>query len=65
MFAGDPQGSASKQTAFDLSRRNFLALVFCLMLGTAGLPHILMRCYTTPTVGQVRSSMAWALFWAM
>jgi cation/acetate symporter len=30
-------------------RRNFLALVFCLMVGTAALPHILMRYYTTPS----------------
>ncbi|MEO8347189.1 MAG: VC_2705 family sodium/solute symporter, partial [Betaproteobacteria bacterium] len=32
--------------ARDVSRRNFLALVFCLMVGTAALPHILMRYYT-------------------
>ena len=31
------------------SRRNFLALIFCLMVGTAALPHILMRYYTTPS----------------
>lgn len=41
---------------------NFLALTFCLMVGTAGLPHILMRFYTTPTVKEARSSAAWALF---
>ena len=34
----------------DSRRNNFLALVFCLMLGTAALPHILMRSYTTPSV---------------
>ena len=34
----------------DIKRNNFLALVFCLMLGTAALPHILMRYYTTPSV---------------
>ncbi len=41
---------------------NFLALTFCLMVGTAGLPHVLMRFYTTPTVKEARSSAAWALF---
>ncbi|HBI67465.1 MAG TPA: hypothetical protein DDZ22_00125, partial [Massilia sp.] len=35
-------------------RNNFLALVFCLMFGTAALPHILMRSYTTPSVHAAR-----------
>jgi cation/acetate symporter len=43
-------------------RRNFLALIFCLMLGTAALPHILMRYYTTPSVNQARRSVFWSLF---
>ncbi len=43
------------------TRRNFLALVFCLMLGTAGLPHILTRYYTTTTVRDARRSVAWTL----
>jgi cation/acetate symporter len=41
---------------------NFLALTFCLMVGTAGLPHILTRYYTTPSVRQARMSVAWSLF---
>ncbi|UCE31757.1 MAG: cation acetate symporter, partial [Burkholderiales bacterium] len=45
-----------------LSRRNFLALMFCLMVGTAALPHILMRYYTTPSVREARSSVTWSLF---
>ena len=40
-----------KQEAFSNSRRNFLALMFCLMVGTAGLPHLLTRYYTTPDGG--------------
>jgi cation/acetate symporter len=48
--------------ARDVSRRNFLALVFCLMVGTAALPHILMRYYTTPSVRQARESVFWSLF---
>ena len=42
-------------------RANFLALVFCLMLGTAALPHILVRYYTTPDVKQARQSVTWSL----
>ena len=61
-FAGDPHGTPAEQEAFDTSRRNFLALMFCLMVGTAGLPHLLTRYYTTPTVAQARSSVAWSLF---
>jgi cation/acetate symporter len=41
---------------------NFLALTFCLMVGTAGLPHILTRFYTTPSVKQARTSVGWSLF---
>ncbi len=61
-YAGDPNGDEKAQKAFDDSRRNFLALVFCLMVGTAALPHILMRYYTTPSVKEARSSVTWSLF---
>jgi cation/acetate symporter len=61
-FAGDPHGNAQEQEAFDVSRRNFLALMFCLMVGTAGLPHLLTRYYTTPSVAEARSSVAWSIF---
>ena len=40
---------------------NFLALTFCLMVGTAGLPHILTRYYTSPSVRQARTTCGWAL----
>jgi cation/acetate symporter len=60
-FQGDPHGSAEQQAQFQSSRLNFLALVFCLMVGTAGLPHLLTRYYTTPTVAETRSSVAWSL----
>ncbi len=42
-------------------RLNFLALVLCLMVGTASLPHILMRYYTTPSVREARKSVFWSL----
>jgi cation/acetate symporter len=61
-FAGDPKGDAKAVAAYDTSRRNFLALIFCLMVGTAALPHILMRYYTTPSVKQARESVTWSLF---
>ncbi len=62
IYAGDPNGDAKAQKTFEESRRNFLALIFCLMVGTAALPHILMRYYTTPSVKEARESVTWSLF---
>jgi cation/acetate symporter len=45
-----------------LDMKNMLALTFCLMVGTAGLPHILMRYYTVPSVRDARISVGWSLF---
>jgi cation/acetate symporter len=64
-FAGDPRGTAVEQRTFEDSRRNFLALVFCLTIGTAALPHLLMRSYTTPSVRQARQSVTWSLFFIL
>jgi cation/acetate symporter len=44
------------------SPRDYFFLIFCLMIGTASLPHILMRYFTTPTVREARKSVAWSLF---
>ncbi len=55
----DPTEAANER---DTRRLNFLALVFSLMVGTAALPHILMRYYTTPSVSQARKSVFWSLF---
>ncbi len=46
----------------NMDKANMLALTFCLMVGTAGLPHILMRYYTVPSVKEARSSVGWSLF---
>ena len=46
----------------NIARKNFMALVFCLMIGTAALPHILMRYYTVPSVREARESVSWSLF---
>jgi len=53
---------AEDKKASDEKRRNFIALVLCLMVGTASLPHILMRYYTTPSVREARKSVFWSLF---
>ena len=50
------------EKARDLARLNFIGIVFCMMFGTAALPHILMRYYTTPSVQQARVSVFWSLF---
>jgi cation/acetate symporter len=62
LYPGDPNGDEKAQKTFNEGRRNFLALVFCLMVGTAALPHILMRYYTTPSVKEARESVSWSLF---
>ncbi len=51
--------------ARSIERLNFLTLVFCLMLGTAALPHILMRFYTTPSVREARTSVFWSLLFIL
>ena len=61
-FAGDPNGSPHERKEYELARRNFLALMFCLMVGTAGLPHLLTRYYTAPSVAAARTSVGWSLF---
>jgi cation/acetate symporter len=40
---------------------DFLSLALALVLGTAGLPHILIRFYTTPTALAARKSVLWAI----
>ena len=52
---------AANENERGIARKNFLALIFCLMVGTAALPHILMRYYTTPSVKEARSSVLWSL----
>ena len=59
--AGDPEGDAAASAAYGHARRNFIALMLCLMLGTAAMPHVLVRFQTTPSVTQARRSVAWSL----
>ncbi|MGO2113039.1 MAG: solute symporter family protein, partial [Pseudoclavibacter sp.] len=41
---------------------DFLSLGLALVLGTAGLPHVLMRFYTVPTAKEARKSVVWAIW---
>jgi len=50
----DPQGGFQSW--------QFVTLAICMMAGTASLPHILMRYFTTPTVRQARKSVGYSLF---
>jgi cation/acetate symporter len=45
-----------------LTKLDFLSLGLALVLGTAGLPHVLMRFYTVPTAKEARKSVVWAIF---
>ncbi len=44
-----------------LAEWRFITLAICMMAGTASLPHILMRYFTTPSVRSARKSVAWSL----
>ncbi|MBP2475437.1 cation/acetate symporter [Crossiella equi] len=45
-----------------LTQLDFVSLGLALVLGTAGLPHILMRFYTVPTSKEARRSVVWAIW---
>jgi cation/acetate symporter len=53
---------APRQEGFLKGWVNSMALVFCLMVGTAALPHILVRSYTAASPVQAQRSIVWALF---
>ena len=44
------------------SKLDFISLALALVLGTAGLPHVLMRFYTVPTAKEARRSVVWAIW---
>jgi cation/acetate symporter len=64
-FSGNPEGSGADKEIHANSRNNFLALIFCLMVGTASLPHVLTRYYTTSSVREARSAATWSLFFIL
>src|SRR5262245_53102359 len=49
------------QPFINYSPLNFFAIILCMMVGTASLPHILMRYFTTPSVREARVSVGWSL----
>ena len=44
------------------SKVGFLSLAIALVLGTAALPHVLMRSHTVPTARDARRSVVWSIF---
>ncbi|MFF5794015.1 cation acetate symporter [Paeniglutamicibacter sp. NPDC012692] len=46
----------------ETSKLDFISLGLALVLGTAGLPHVLMRFYTVPTAKEARRSVVWAIW---
>jgi cation/acetate symporter len=44
------------------AKLDFISLGLALVLGTAGLPHVLMRFYTVPTAKEARKSVVWSIF---
>ncbi len=51
----------AKYGVSETSKIDFLSLGIALVLGTAGLPHVLMRFYTVPTAKDARKSVVWAI----
>jgi len=52
-----PWDSATGKTFFQ-----FIAIAFSLMIGTAGLPHVIQRFYVVPKARDARWSVVWGLF---
>lgn len=59
-----PQGEAilGPGLQYGANPLDFLSLGMALVLGTAGLPHVLMRFYTVPTAKEARRSVVWAIW---
>src|SRR3954471_283546 len=69
---GNAAGEAPKGTAVlepglrygltGTTKIDFISLALALVLGTAGLPHVLMRFYTVPSSKEARKSVVWAIW---
>lgn len=59
-----PKGEAilAPGLAYGANPIDFVSLALALILGTAGLPHVLMRFYTVPTAKEARKSVVWAIW---
>ncbi|MDT7711595.1 MAG: cation/acetate symporter [Pseudonocardiales bacterium] len=65
--ARSPQGKAVLEPGLQYGKNlttkiDFVSLGLALVLGTAGLPHILMRFYTVPTAKEARRTVVWAIW---
>ncbi|MEE1620073.1 cation acetate symporter [Zafaria sp. J156] len=62
--AGDPNilNPGLQYGVSETAKLDFLSLGLALVLGTAGLPHVLMRFYTVPTAKEARKSVVWAIW---
>ena len=60
-LAGVPRVVVATPPEGAMAAWKVVTLVFCMMVGTASLPHILMRYFTTPSVKEARDSVAWSL----
>ncbi|WP_020661960.1 solute symporter family protein [Amycolatopsis benzoatilytica] len=54
-------GPGKQYGANGTTKLDFFSLGIALVLGTAGLPHVLMRFYTVPTAREARRSVVWAI----
>ena len=61
--ANSPKGEAILAPGLKYANPlDFISLALALVLGTAGLPHVLMRFYTVPTAKEARKSVVWAIW---
>lgn len=62
--AASPKGEAVLGPGLQYGKNpwDFISLALALVLGTAGLPHVLMRFYTVPTAKEARRSVVWAIW---
>jgi cation/acetate symporter len=58
----DVTAPGAQYGASSTSKLDFVSLGLALVLGTAGLPHVLMRFYTVPTAKDARRSVVWAIW---
>jgi len=55
-------GITTAHSSVNASPWAFISLAICMMAGTASLPHVMMRYFTTPSVKSARRSVGWSLF---
>ncbi|MCM1013568.1 MULTISPECIES: cation acetate symporter [unclassified Brevibacterium] len=60
--AGVGEGILNPGLQYGANPLDFISLALALVLGTAGLPHVLMRFYTVPTAKEARRSVVWAIW---